>query len=100
MGRLKNIIHKERVLIFDRPGSLHLRVWPLCILRCLFNTDVCDVSNPHSWQRYCFDVEWTTMCAVRACFHLKLSGRIHKQTCLPSHSLIIIELFLPALLTP
>ena len=33
---------------FYRPGSLHLSVWPLCILRCRFSTEVCDVSNPHS----------------------------------------------------
>jgi len=49
----------------------HFINWPLWFLWWNLNVDAWDVENPHSWHKYFFSVEWTTMCAVRACFHLK-----------------------------
>lgn len=60
-------------LVLFLPGSPHFMVWPEWILWWFLRTEACEVENPHSWQRNFLSVEWVTMCAVRACFHLKLT---------------------------
>ena len=49
----------------------HFISWPLWFLWWNLNVEAWEVENPHSWHKCFFSTEWTTIWAVRACFHLK-----------------------------